>query len=67
MSKASRNRLQKAINTLTLKPLRTCRSIHFCEFCNCDIQYGQMYRDGGFGNRVHDECLKTLSKELSNG
>jgi hypothetical protein len=38
-------------------PIRTCRSLHYCEVCCRDIVIGQPYRDGGYSRRAHVACL----------
>lgn len=50
--------LQKFVERMALKPLRVCRYLNHCELCDQDIVAGQEYRDGGYGRRVHELCLK---------
>jgi hypothetical protein len=38
-------------------PLRQCRTLHYCEACKKDILLGEMYYDGGYGRRVHEDCV----------
>lgn len=44
-------------------PLRVCKSIHECFVCRQNISYGQVYIDGGYGNRRHKECYVKESAE----
>jgi hypothetical protein len=50
-------RLQARIAKLVKKPIRTCRSLHFCELCGKSITLGERYHDGGYGYRAHVECV----------
>lgn len=36
--------------------LRTCRWLHECAHCGQNITDGQLYYDGGYGRRTHEEC-----------
>ncbi len=48
---------EKLIASLRDKPLRVCQTMHECCLCRKTIQYGDQYRDGGYGRRAHVECL----------
>ena len=54
---AAKTRLLKFTNNLALKPRKIAKTIHNCELCNCAIQPGGEYRDGGPGKRAHEICL----------
>lgn len=41
-------------------PLRTCRTLLFCQICQSDILCGEKYYDGGYSRRVHEECADEL-------
>lgn len=54
----------KLANSLTLKPQRICRTLHYCELCGKDIKDGETYYDGGYGHRAHLACTTlTLIKK----
>jgi len=44
-------------------PERTCLSLHDCALCNKPIKLGERYYDGGFGRRVHKDCLILIEKQ----
>lgn len=44
-------------------PVRVCQSLHTCELCGCNIKYGSSYRDGGYGRRAHDSCVRFATPE----
>ena len=53
------------LHSLLNKPLRTCISSHECCFCDQTIRLGDLYRDGGYGRRAHQNCMvKLLDAEL---
>lgn len=39
-------------------PLRQCRWLNECLVCGEKITSGQMYLDGGYGRRAHDDCAE---------
>ena len=39
---------------------RRCYSMHSCKICGNDITLGELYRDGGYGRRAHEECVDRL-------
>lgn len=47
------------------KPLRKCLTMHECFYCWLTIRLGQMYRDGGYGNRIHEDCYAKACEEGS--
>lgn len=57
-------RLLKFCNSLSLKPMRVCRSLHHCAFCGQDIRLGDEYRDGGLGRRAHEFCFQAVRREF---
>lgn len=61
-------RLQRAVNSLVLRPLRRARrEAGFCAFCTHSIAAGQEYRDGGKGRRAHQDCVTAVSREVNRG
>ena len=54
---------RKPKRTWTELPVRVCRTLHHCEICEKNINLGQVYRDGGYGRRAHETCVR---KENSN-
>lgn len=42
-------------------PLRKCRSLQECCFCEQSISAGQHYYDRGFGKRAHQECIDGMA------
>ena len=36
--------------------LRQCRTVHECCVCKKDIYCGDLYYDGGYGRRCHEQC-----------
>ncbi len=40
---------------------RTCYSLHECALCGSLIRLGERYKDGGYGRRAHDDCVKGLT------
>lgn len=38
-------------------PVRTCRTSHECFLCEEEITLGDIYHDGGYGNRAHVGCV----------
>ncbi len=42
------------------RKLRTCYGLHQCEVCQGMIKQGELYRDGGYGKRAHEECVDKL-------
>ena len=42
---------------LAKKPVRMCRTLHFCGLCEKDITAGERYHDGGYGMRAHVTCV----------
>lgn len=42
------------------KPIRICRSLHFCQICANDIKHGEKYHDGGYHKRAHVDCINHL-------
>jgi hypothetical protein len=56
-------RIQAMCNRLALAPVRTCRSLHHCVFCNQPISLGETYRDKGLNARAHDFCFKAVIRE----
>ena len=47
----------KKIKKLTDYPIRKCYSMHDCCLCEETIALGQLYFDGGYGNRAHITCV----------
>jgi hypothetical protein len=45
-------------------PLRCCRSLHTCALCESDIRLGEMYFDGGYGRRAHEDCVLPPSEKV---
>lgn len=41
-------------------PIRTCRTLHYCELCGGDIRLGETYYDGGYARRIHTKCANAL-------
>lgn len=41
-------------------PLRKCRSLQECCFCDGSITSGQHYYDRGYGKRAHQECVEEM-------
>ncbi len=60
----ARTRLMKFINSLYLKPLRQCRTLHCCALCGLEIRVGDEYRDGGYGRRAHEFCFQATAKDI---
>jgi hypothetical protein len=58
-------RLRKFLNSLALKPKRTCRTLHCCQLCACEIRLGDEYRDGGYGRRAHEYCFQACNREIT--
>lgn len=46
-----------ALHLSETKPLRTCMTLHECLVCKQSITLGQAYYDGGYGRRVHVDCV----------
>jgi hypothetical protein len=44
-------------------PLRRCRSMQACCFCDEDIVSGQHYYDRGYGKRAHQACVEKQHPE----
>lgn len=42
---------------IACKPLRTCKTLHFCELCKRYIELGEEYYDGGHSARAHKGCV----------
>ena len=59
------SKVRNFLNSLALKPTRTCRSLHTCALCLCEIRTGDQYRDGGFARRAHETCFKEVSREYA--
>lgn len=38
-------------------PLRQCKTMHNCVCCMEHIHAGEMYYDGGYGRRIHQDCV----------
>ena len=55
--KLTKAQMERLLNRLVLKPLRTSQSLHECCLCGTDIRYPEQYRDGGFGSRAHVTCI----------
>jgi hypothetical protein len=64
MTATDKRRLFKFLNSLALKPVRTCKSLHHCNLCQQSITLGQTYRDGGVDRRAHDSCFHTAVEGL---
>lgn len=63
-SNERRGRILAFLNSLSLAPKRTCKSLHYCELCACEIRNGQEYRDRGVDRRAHEECFQACAKEF---
>lgn len=51
---------------LSEKRQRRCRYLNHCRLCDKAITAGEMYHDGGYGNRAHVQCvIDELSKSLT--
>jgi hypothetical protein len=54
-----------------VKPLRRCLTMHDCFYCGQTIRLGQLYRDGGYNRRIHEDCYAkacaTILKDYTNG
>jgi hypothetical protein len=59
-----RSRILAFLNSLALKPVRTCQSLHSCCMCECEIRLGDKYRDGGIRKRAHEDCFQIWRKEI---
>lgn len=57
-------RLTKMCNRLALAPVRKCRSLHSCVFCEQPIRDGDLYRDAGYAARAHDFCFQAVAAEF---
>ncbi len=57
----TKSKLEKLLNSLSLRPLRNCKSLHRCCLCDQDITMGQDYRDGGLDRRAHQSCFLSKS------
>ena len=62
----ARARLRKAVNSLSLAPLRAARggTSLTCCLCTNPIGAGDEYRDRGKGRQAHALCVKAVSQEL---
>lgn len=63
-SKLAKQRLRAFLNSLFLKKLHRCNSLHHCELCDCDITIGQEYRGDSPGRRAHEYCRLAVAGEL---
>jgi hypothetical protein len=64
LSKLARQRLQKAVNRLTLRKRQTAQSARgTCAFCQCAIRAGDVYKSSG-ALRAHDICIQAVAAEL---
>ena len=62
--KLARQRLQKAVNRLTLRQQQTARSARgTCAFCQRAIRAGDVYKSSG-ALRAHDICIRAIAAEL---
>ena len=62
--KLARQRLQKAVNRLTLHKRQTAQSARgACSFCPCAIRAGDVYQSSG-ALRAHDICIQAVAAEL---
>lgn len=55
--------MSKRLDRYLKYPVRTCRYLNHCSFCDQDITAGQTYYDGGYGSRAHVICV---AAELKN-
>lgn len=44
-------------------PVRVCRSLHHCEFCDQSILDGERYLDGGYSRRAHESCFQQANAQ----
>jgi hypothetical protein len=57
-------RLQKAVNRLSLRKRQTAQSARgTCSFCRCAIRAGDVYKSSGV-LRAHDICIQAIAAEL---
>ena len=62
--KLARQRLQKAVNRLSLRKRQTAQSARgTCAFCPCAIRAGDLYKSFG-ALRAHDICIRAIAPEL---
>ena len=62
--KLARQRLQKAVNRLTLRQQQPAQSARgTCAFCQCAIRAGDVYKSSG-ALRAHDICIRATAAEL---
>lgn len=60
---SAKARFQAFINSLALKPKRTCWTLHLCALCCCDITIGQKYRGDRTDRRAHEECFQAVARD----
>ena len=48
---------REQIKRILGKKIRTCTTLHHCELCNQVIMAGERYHDGGYGRRIHAQCM----------
>ena len=64
MNRTERTKLERLINSLSLKPVRNCKTLHHCLLCDRPILLGENYRDGGYPRRAHATCFDATAKML---
>ncbi len=42
-------------------PKRMCRWLNECSLCDRHIKSGEIYYDGGFGRRAHENCVRIVA------
>lgn len=64
MGSSAKARIQGFINSLALKPVRTCRKwTRHCALCLSSICPGQQCRGDREGQRVHEYCFQAVVRD----
>jgi len=64
VTRPSKARLLKYLNSLSLKRTRVAMTTHCCQLCACPINPGEEFRDSGPGRNAHEFCYQAVRKEI---